>query len=96
MGAAYAKGSKALGLCDRCGLSYRLSKLKPQIVNRTDSGLLVCPACLDKDHPQYRLSEVDAVDPMVLKNPRPDTGKDSSREITGTQFPDNIFWVDTP
>jgi hypothetical protein len=96
MTASFAKGSKALGICDRCGFTYKLSMLSPQIINRVDSNLLVCPECLDEDHPQLRLGEVDAFDPMVLQNPRPDTGKDASRELTGTQFPDDRFWIDLP
>lgn len=96
MSATYARGTRALGICDRCGLTYRLNRLQEQVINRTLSGLLVCPSCLDKDHPQYRLAEVDAVDPQALRNPRPDTGKIPSRVVEGAQFPDALFWVDAP
>jgi hypothetical protein len=88
---AFASGKYALGICDRCGFTYKLKQLHAQIENRVNTGWLVCPDCLDDDHPQYRLGEVDATDAEALENPRPDTGKDDSRTLTGDQFPADIY-----
>ena len=44
----YAKGTKALGICDRCGFSYKLNALKYEIENGTRNGLRVCNSCFDE------------------------------------------------
>jgi hypothetical protein len=69
----YATGSKALGICDRCGRSYNLLQLHEETENRVLTNRKVCPQCLDEDHPQYQLGRVDASDPQALLKPRPDT-----------------------
>lgn len=84
---AFAKASRALGLCDRCGLTYKLSDLREQVENRVRTGLLVCAECLDKDHPQYWVHEAETGDPYPLQNPRPDTGVEDSRTLSGDPFP---------
>jgi hypothetical protein len=88
---AFASGKHALGSCDRCGGTFKLRQLRGQIVNRVQTGWLVCADCLDEDHPQLRLGEVDASDAEALRDPRPDTGRDASRELTGTPFPADIY-----
>lgn len=66
---------KAKGICDRCGLTFKLRQLRKETVGGVLSSNLVCPDCWDKDHPQLLLGRV----PMlftgegVLTNPRPDT-----------------------
>lgn len=70
--AKFARSDHALAICDRCGLTYKLQELQEQIINREPSGLLVCRDCLDIDHEQLRIGEVDASDPMVLRHARPD------------------------
>jgi|TARA_R100001530_G_scaffold122938_1_gene90702 hypothetical protein len=75
---SYAKASKALGQCDRCGFTYKLSLLKYQIEDSKRNGLRVCPTCLDEDQPQLKLGQVNTSDPQSLYNPRVDTGKKSS------------------
>ena len=34
--------------CDRCGFDFHLSKLIPQFNMGRDTGLLVCPWCVDE------------------------------------------------
>jgi hypothetical protein len=73
---SFAVGRKALGLCDRCARQYLLHELKDQIVDRKKTGLMVCPECLDEDHPQYQLGETPVFDPQALRDPRPDQRND--------------------
>jgi hypothetical protein len=80
--AKFSSGKHALGICDRCGLSYKLHELKTERVKRMVTNLLVCSDCWDEDHPQNFIGEVHPVDAEALRNPRPDT--DPGREITGT------------
>ena len=74
MGKRFASGKIALGICDRCGFTYKLLQLKEESVNRNRTNLLVCPECFDEDHPQLRLGLVRSGDAQALRNPRPDTG----------------------
>ena len=39
---AYARASKALGQCDRCGFSYKLNKLRYEIEDSKRNGMRVC------------------------------------------------------
>jgi len=73
MSRTYAAGKKALGICDRCGWTYKLKQLMKETVNRNVTNLKVCPECLDEDHPQYDLGRIDHSDPQALNEPRPDT-----------------------
>ena len=75
---AYARGKKALGQCDRCGFTYKLAELKYEIFDGKRNGLRVCYDCLDEDHPQLKLGELNIVDPQNLYNPRVDTGEKES------------------
>ena len=75
---AYARGKKALGICDRCGFTYKLKELFFEIEDGSRNGLRVCNDCFDKDHPQLKLGEVKTNDPQALFRARPDTGKDQS------------------
>ena len=80
---AYARASKALGQCDRCGFSYKLNTLQYQIEDGKRNGLRVCYDCLDEDQPQLKIGEVDTADNQSLFNPRPDRGEKSSTEYYG-------------
>mgnify|MGYP001294209521 CR=1 FL=1 len=71
----YAAGKKALGLCDRCGFSYKLKDLKYEIQDKVRNGLRVCNDCFDPDQPQYRVGELNTSDPQALFNPRTDSGE---------------------
>jgi hypothetical protein len=79
--AKFAAGKHAKGLCDRCGLTFKLAELRPQVVNRKATNLRVCRACEDEDHPQQFLGEVNMDDPQSLENARPDMGLAAQRSI---------------
>jgi hypothetical protein len=80
---AFASGKHALGLCDRCGQTFRLNDLKSEVTKGRPNGWKVCWQCCDKDHPQLRQGEQPVVDPQALKDPRPDRDRDTSRALTG-------------
>lgn len=69
----YTTGKYAKGTCDRCGFVYKLNSLKPLVVNRGQTGLLVCGECWEEDHPQYEVGRRVVLDPQAVANPRPDT-----------------------
>jgi hypothetical protein len=73
----------ALGLCDRCGFSGKLNRLKAEIYDERPNGLLVCDACLDVDNPQLQLGRLKVNDPQSLLDPRPDTGIPGSTGLFG-------------
>ena len=68
----FATGKIALGICDRCGLTYYLKELRKEIVKGKINNLRVCPSCFDPDHPQLHLGELPIDDPQALRDPRPD------------------------
>lgn len=79
----FARGRLAFGFCDTCGQRYDLHELKVQVVAGRDTNIKNCPYCLDKDQPQYFLGRFPINDPQALRNPRPDTAQDESRELWG-------------
>ena len=80
---AFASGKHALGICDRCGLTYKLRALKSEYTKQRPNGLLVCDSCCDVDHPQLLQGMHPIHDPQGLRDPRPDSAMDSSREMVG-------------
>ena len=92
--APFAVGSKALGICDRCGFEYLLKTLKDEVVDLDQTCLLVCEECFDRDQPQLQVGRWPVDDPQALRNPRPDTGTEGSRRIAIVDYsfvtsPDN-------
>lgn len=75
--------SWALGLCDRCGFSFKLNDLHTEFFDARPNGLLVCSVCLDKDNPQLQLGRIAIDDPQSLEDPRPDTGVAGSTSLFG-------------
>lgn len=73
----------ALGLCDRCGFSFKLNELHAEIYDQRPNGLLVCSVCLDEDQPQLQLGRIRVDDPQSLLNPRPDVGRLGSTGLFG-------------
>ena len=69
----FAKADKALGICDRCGLTFKLASLTDQVIDRRRSGIMVCARCLDIDQEQLQVGKLKLDDPLPLKSPRPDT-----------------------
>lgn len=85
----YAAGHKALGTCDRCGFVYLLKELEREYDTGEWNGLLVCSDCLDEDHPQNFLDEVETDDAIALKDPRPDPNLTAQRAGYGFGSPLN-------
>jgi hypothetical protein len=77
----FAFGKRAFGFCDRCNFRYPLAKLDWQVVNQKPTGIKVCSACNDEDHPQLQLGRFPINDPVALLNPRPDV--DPGRSLFG-------------
>lgn len=63
----FATGRYAKALCDRCGRKIDYLDQKIQIINQRDSGMRVCPECLDKDHPQLQVGRIRIDDPQALR-----------------------------
>jgi len=76
----FANGAKALALCDRCGVTTRLGKLKKLVVKDTTTEIKVCHNCWEPSHPQLKLGETPIDDPQALYEPRPDSGKKASKD----------------
>lgn len=79
----FAQGKRAFGFCDRCDQRYLLSELQWQWVNRQQTGLRVCPTCMDIDHEQLRTDELPGGDAIALRDPRPDKNLSDSRGLFG-------------
>lgn len=84
MGQPFASGKYAFGFCDVCAQRYPLKKLKTLFKRHKETNILACPECWNPSHPQLMLGETPVIDPQALRNPRPDTAQDASRELTGT------------
>jgi hypothetical protein len=82
---AYAKGPRAIGLCDRCGFQYLRKDLKFEALDdgrRTK--LLHCPECLDVPNPQADPKNfIFGTEAVAIQDPRPDTGITSIRALVG-------------
>ena len=82
MAQSFAAGKKALAICDRCGLQYKLKELKWITLNENKTNLRVCPSCWETDHPQNKLGKYVVIDPQALRDPRPDNAESvESRNI---------------
>lgn len=68
----FARGSRALGICDRTGFRYKLSELVYETKNGKRTGLRVGKDVADGDHPQNFLGRLRIVDPRALRDPRPE------------------------
>lgn len=68
----FSSGKYSIAQCDRCNFRFKLKQLRPLIVKRKNTNILVCPACFDPDHPQLLLGETPVNDPQAVRNPRPD------------------------
>ena len=80
--ATFANGKYAFGFCDRTGFRYKLKNLVPQIKAGRMTGLMVGKDMLDEDQPQNFLGRLgDYADPQAIRNARPDTAQDVSRNI---------------
>ena len=80
-------GKYALGICDRSGLTYKLTDLYPQFVDGKDSGLRVSRSMLDEEQPQNFLGEFPINDPQSLPFTRTDTNVREQRRIAWNWAP---------
>jgi len=72
MGNRFARGKKAIAICDFCGFEFELKRLKSLVVKTKPVNMLVCPQCWVKDQPQLQVGMYPVDDPQALRNPRPD------------------------
>ena len=61
------KWTRALAICDRCGLRHLYKDLKKEW-----TGWLVRDDCYEEKHPQLEPKHKDFADPVPLPNPRPE------------------------
>ena len=79
----FAAGKHALGICDRCGLTYKLLRLHFQYIDGFQSSLRVCSDCMDIDHEQLRTENIKTDDAITLRDARPDRDLASQRALFG-------------
>lgn len=68
----FARGKKALAICDVCGFTVKYTSLRAMTVNEVTTQILACKTCWNADHPQYKVGKLPVVDAEALRNPRPD------------------------
>lgn len=81
----FASEKKAIGDCDRCGITWPLKQLKFLTIRMKRTNIRVCPDCYEADHPQYKLGTFKVFDPQALRNPRP--AKNDDRTLTPAVSP---------
>lgn len=80
------------GICDRCGLRFRLKSLKEEYILGKGTGNRVCPRCYDKSHPQLDTRNVKTNDKQSVKDSRSDKAElAASRLMYGWNSIENIF-----
>ena len=80
------------GLCDRCGLRYKLSLLKFEYIMGRSTGLRVCPSCYDPSHPQLDTRNVRTDDKQTVLNSRSDKAELAESRKLAAFWP----WVGQP
>jgi hypothetical protein len=73
MSSTFAAGKHALGVCDICGFTFLLNKLKDMYEKDSNTHIKACSTCWNPSHPQLRLGDYPVRDPQALRDPRPDT-----------------------
>lgn len=98
----FALGRKALGICDLCGLTFKLKELRGLVVKTKPVNMLVCRQCWVPDHPQLQVGMYPVHDPQALRRPRPDNTYWQAG-MTGLQIaqvppadPDNVLAFGQP
>jgi parallel beta-helix repeat protein len=69
----FARGRRALGVCDRCGFTFLLNELRYEVVDRRRTNHRVCRHCWSADHSQLQVGKTPVVDAGALFDPRPDS-----------------------
>jgi hypothetical protein len=73
------------GLCDRCGLRWRLKELKSLEILGVQNNTLVCPDCWEASHPQLDTRTVRTDDKQAVIDSRSDIEeRGTSRELIGS------------
>lgn len=60
------------GICDRCGLRFKLSSLREEYLLGRPTGMKVCKSCYDESHPQLDTRHVKTADKQYVKGSRSD------------------------
>ena len=80
--ATFASGKHAWGICDVCGMRFKLHALKALVVKMQTTNIKACKQCWTPDQPQLRLGMFKVYDPQALRDPRSDsTQREASRDI---------------
>jgi hypothetical protein len=84
----FSSGKNSIAECDRCGMRFKLTELRKEVIKTKTYNLLVCTACWDPDQPQLQLGMYPVDDPQAVRNPRPDrsyvtAGPDANGNPTG-------------
>lgn len=80
---AFAKGTKALGSCDRCGLVWKLNRLRYEVIDRKTTRLRVCPDCYDGTHPLDDRDRALKSEAIALRDPRRDQAEPQIHSLSG-------------
>jgi len=79
----FASGKHALGICDICGFTYKLQRLRYEYSRGRNTHIKACPTCWSEDHPQNFLGSQPVDDPQALRDARPDSAElAASRGLT--------------
>ncbi len=90
----FSSGKHAIGVCDRCGWTYKLFELRPEVQQFTQKNILVCDPCWDPVQPQTLLGFYPIEDPQAVRNPRPDVNQyPESRELWIESTVTEVFFV---
>jgi hypothetical protein len=72
------------GICDRCGLRFKLSSMRDEYLLGRATGMRVCKSCYDESHPQLDTRGVKTADKQHVKNARSDRAElRESRRLFG-------------
>ena len=72
------------GICDKCGLRYKLKDLRQEYILGRGVGNRVCKWCWDASHPQLDTRKVRTDDKQSVRNSRSDKPElAASREFYG-------------
>lgn len=85
MGNQFASKKNSIAACDVCGFRYKLTQLRPLVINTELVDILACPACWTPDQPQLQLGRYPVDDPQAIRNARPDRNYEvSGRTVDGS------------
>ena len=81
---SFTRGRKAIGICDQCGLQYKLNKLKYGAVAGRTVRSRLCPDCWDPDDPKDKPSTwVARPEAIAVRDPRIDPATPGMNSLVG-------------